>query len=165
MFCGYFDIWKLWSSDLAGVRRTLGLYGRCWETKQNRCLTWYHKKATLDPFVYCLYFTASEFFVGLFQYGVDHMFAVLSISLLEFRRSMIKYLLGTILSDHLEISWHSTSYIVALVSWRYKIWCFSWLKDDRSPSWIYVHMNRKTFSIDKLFMLLFSVYSVHKVGL
>ena len=41
---------------------------------------------------------------------------------------------GTILRDHLEISWKRTSYIAVLIRWCFKMCCASWFKDDRSQS-------------------------------
>ena len=40
----------------------------------------------------------------------------------------------TITRDHLWISWNSTSYIVMLYWWRYKICCVSWKHDGRIQS-------------------------------
>ena len=56
-----------------------------------------------------------------------------------------------IANDHLEISWHSTSYIVVLFRWRYKICCVSWFQDGRSQSPLV--LNNKLWSLHNLKIL------------
>ena len=57
-----------------------------------------------------------------------------------------------IVSDHLWISWNSTSYIVLLSRWRYKMWSVSWFKDGCSQSPVDCYWKKKNLSAITIFL-------------